>query len=299
MKEALDQDVAEARRRFDEACERLRPELHRFCTRMTGSPCDGEDVLQDALVLWFYRLSELRDGASLRAWLFRIAHNKCIDFLRVRRRFDPLDETFDAGRPAMDEELAHKERAAHALATLVTALPAKERACVILKDALDCPLDEIAEVTESNVGAVKAALHRGRERLQAIERAEPGHDRALDPRRRALYERYLAAFNGRDWDRVQALLTEDARLEVVHRTAGPFAEARYFVNYGRLAWPWRLSLAWVDGVEAIVHFREVEGAWIAQSVVQLSVEGDRIAVVRDYFHVDYLLRHCTVVPIEV
>jgi RNA polymerase sigma-70 factor (ECF subfamily) len=51
----------------------LRPDLHRFCTRMTGSPCEGEDVLQEALVLAFYRLDELRQGASFKAWLFRIA----------------------------------------------------------------------------------------------------------------------------------------------------------------------------------------------------------------------------------
>src|SRR6266545_3988906 len=50
-----------ARRRFDDACARLRPDLHRFCTRMLGNPCDAEDVLQDALVLAFYRSSELRD----------------------------------------------------------------------------------------------------------------------------------------------------------------------------------------------------------------------------------------------
>src|SRR3954447_21091322 len=78
---SLPDDVAAARKRFEEACTPLRADLHRFCTRMTGDPCDGEDVLQDALAAAFYRFPELRDGAAFRSWMFRIAHNRCIDFL--------------------------------------------------------------------------------------------------------------------------------------------------------------------------------------------------------------------------
>jgi RNA polymerase sigma-70 factor (ECF subfamily) len=132
LTEELTQELAEARRRFDEACDRLRPDLHRFCTRMTGGPCDGEDVLQDTLALAFYRLAELRATTSLRSWLFRIAHNKCVDFLRARRRVEPFDEESDAeeDRP-MDEKLEDKRRAERALSNIVTELPPKERACKI------------------------------------------------------------------------------------------------------------------------------------------------------------------------
>jgi RNA polymerase sigma-70 factor (ECF subfamily) len=295
VKEQLSQDIAEARRRFDEACDRLRPDLHRFCTRMTGSPCDGEDVLQDALVLAFYRFSELRDGASLRAWIFRIAHNKCIDFLRARKPYDALEEGQHAEEePIMDEALAHKQRAERVLTSIVVDLPPKERACVVLKDVLDWSLEEIAEITESSVGAVKAALHRGRDKLEDAERTGPSRAGVLEARHRAIVERYLDAFNRRDWDGVRALLSDEARLEVVHRSEGPFRDAPYLLNYGRLAWRWKLRLVRVDGVEAIVHFREVDGAWVPHSVVQLGIAGDAITVVRDYVHVDYLLRHCVV-----
>jgi RNA polymerase sigma-70 factor (ECF subfamily) len=61
--------VSDARRHFEEMCQPLRPQLHRFCTRMTGSPCDGEDVLQDALVAAFYRVDELRNAVSFRSWI--------------------------------------------------------------------------------------------------------------------------------------------------------------------------------------------------------------------------------------
>lgn len=86
--------LAEARNDFDELVRDVRVELHRYCARMTGSVVDGEDVLQDALAKAFYLLPTVGTPAHLRAWLFRIAHNKCIDFLRRydRRYGEPLDE---------------------------------------------------------------------------------------------------------------------------------------------------------------------------------------------------------------
>jgi hypothetical protein len=86
--------------------------------------------------------------------------------------------------------------------------------------------------------------------------------------------------------------SDDARLEVVHRSEGPVRDSSYFTNYGRLSWRWKLALAWVDGAEAIVHFREVGDAWQPHAIVQLDIDADadRIAGVRDYVHVDYLLR---------
>jgi len=286
---ALSHDAA--RRRFDEACDPLRIDLHRFCTRMTGSPCDGEDVLQDALVQAFDRFAELRDRGAFRAWIFRIAHNRCIDFLRGRRRFDLLDEETHAEGPNMDDALHDKLRVERALAAIVTELPPRERACIMLKDVLDLSLEETAEVTGTSLGAVKAALHRGREK---IEHAGASVRRELPTEQRAVIEQYLAAFNRRDWDAVQAMLSDEARLEVVHRSEGPFRDACYFVNHERLTWNWRLALAHVDGELAIVRFREIDSAWVPQSVVQLSIAGDKIARVRDYIHVDYLLRHSVV-----
>ncbi len=193
----------------------------------------------------------------------------------------------------MDEKLDQARRTATALASIVADLPPKERACVVLKDMLDYSLEETADITESNVGAVKAALHRGREKLEKAGSA-PQRAGALDPAQRALTERYIAAFNRRDWDAVQALLSEDARLEVVHRSEGPFRDACYFVNYGVLSWSWKLALALVDGVECIVHFREQGGAWVPRTIVQLAIEDGAITRVRDYIHVDYLLEDCAV-----
>jgi len=71
-------------RAFLETIARLRPKLHRYCARMTGSTLDGEDVVQDALFDAYRRLETYDDSRPIGPWLFRIAHNRCIDFLRLR-----------------------------------------------------------------------------------------------------------------------------------------------------------------------------------------------------------------------
>ncbi|MFT3837431.1 MAG: RNA polymerase sigma factor [Myxococcaceae bacterium] len=86
--------MAEARERFLEAVAELRPELHRYCSRLTGSAIDGEDVVQDALAKAFYSLALQPEPPALRPWLLRIAHNCAIDFLRryERRAVEPMAE---------------------------------------------------------------------------------------------------------------------------------------------------------------------------------------------------------------
>ena len=80
---------------FIETIGPLRPRLHRYCARMTGSVLDGEDVVQEALVVAYRRLDTYDDARPLAPWLFRIAHNRCLDFLR-RRRTRRRAETADA-----------------------------------------------------------------------------------------------------------------------------------------------------------------------------------------------------------
>ncbi len=69
-----------------ELVEELRPELHRYCARMTGSVFDGEDVLQETFAKAYYALGQMREPPNLKPWLFRIAHNTALDFLRRYER---------------------------------------------------------------------------------------------------------------------------------------------------------------------------------------------------------------------
>jgi RNA polymerase sigma-70 factor (ECF subfamily) len=277
--------VLEARQRFDQESDRLRVDLHRFCTRMTGSVSDGEDMVQDALVHAFYHLPELREDASLRAWLFRIAHNRCIDHLRRRKSFVPLDDeapAVEATAPSLEDQ----QLAQSTLAAIFTQLPPKERASVVLKDVLGYSLEETAEITSSNVGAVKAAIHRARHKLTRAARAE--HAPPISDEHRQLIASYLERFNQRDWPGVRALLSDDARLEVVQRTEGPMTGS-YFQNYASLSWEWRLAWAEVEGAPMVVHFRKLGDAWQPHSVIVFEVDAGQITLVRDYVHIDYLL----------
>src|SRR2546423_4206968 len=114
---------------FLETISQLRPQLHRYCSRMTGSITDGEDVVQDALFRAYRSLETFDDTRPLTPWLFRIAHNQCIDFLRsrgVRVEAETMaaEPDFIAAREpiglAVDPAIEY----------LVVHLPPKERACV-------------------------------------------------------------------------------------------------------------------------------------------------------------------------
>lgn len=149
---------------FLETITQLRPSLHRYCARMTGSVMDGEDVVQEALFEAYRKLDKFDDSRPLKPWLFRIAHNRCIDFLRkrgIRGEAETAAMEPDAVEPVDPAVLGLGRAVEH----LVTSLPPNERACVLLKDVFDYSLEEIAELVGSTVGGVKAALNRGRAKL--------------------------------------------------------------------------------------------------------------------------------------
>jgi RNA polymerase sigma-70 factor, ECF subfamily len=289
--ESTQQQLLEARRSFERDCAALRPDLHRFCTRMLGSVTDGEDLVQETLVHAFYHLPDLRAEASLRSWLFRIAHNRCIDALRRRRSSSLLEEVSEL--PDETVSGADQELAQRTLVAIFTQLPSKERACVVLKDVLGYSLEEAAEITGSNSVAVKAALHRARQKLRSAT-AEPPPV-TISREQRALIASYLDRFNQRDFAGARALIADDARLEVVGRTAGPFG-SHYFGNYAKLGWTWQLAFARIEGELSVVHFRREGADWRPLAVISFGIEDGKLSRVRDYVHAEYLLEGLRVVP---
>src|SRR5260370_6545566 len=120
----------------------LRPSLHRYCSRMTASVLDGEDVVQDALFEAYRKLDQYDDSRPLKPWLFRIAHNRCIDFLRrrgVRVEAETAALSPDSVEPAEPAVLGLGRAIEH----LSTSLPPNERACVLLKAVFHSTLEEI------------------------------------------------------------------------------------------------------------------------------------------------------------
>jgi RNA polymerase sigma-70 factor, ECF subfamily len=270
---------------FLETVTHLRPSLHRYCSRMTGSVFDGEDVAQDALFQAYRKLDTFDDTQPLAPWLFRIAHNRCIDFLRRRNVRESAEAEADA--PEFIDAVDPPGPLGRAVEHLVLTLPPKERACVLLKDVFDYSLEEIADVVDSTVGGVKSALNRGRAKLAARPNASgvPVSSRTASPEVRRLLHLYAERFNRRDWEGLRELIAADARLRVADRFLGPLAESPYFGRWDRRTTLWRASVGEVGGEAAIViALQDARGEWAPRSAVRLGVSGGRIERIDDYLH---------------
>ncbi len=217
MKKDFEKQVRAVRMQFLDQVEPWRRDLYRYCRGLTGSVWDAEDLVQESLLRAFAKLSELHwDVENPRAWLFLVATNVWRD--RVRRSEpDSLPESWDEAAP--EEPVRAEVR--EALLELARALPPQERAALLMKDVFDLSLEETARALETSVGAVKAALHRGRRRLDSRapgERAEarasnrvPGVWRVSD----AVLDRFVELFNARDLGGLAALFRADATAHVV------------------------------------------------------------------------------------
>ena len=299
--------VTQSWRRFLETYEPRRPALYRFCRHLTRSPWDAEDLVQDTLARAFATLGGLTDPPrDPRAWLFRVASNRWIDHIRWRdarastTAIDPAPHAAAAGPDTRGTR--------EAAGTLLVQLSPQERAAVVLKDAFDLGLDEVAEILSTSIGAVKAALHRGRGKL-----VDPDPAVARTPAPGVLDE-FCAAFNARDLARLTALLLDHATVEVVgastiygatgaratvlpgmlfgsQRMAAPADGGRgegidpRFVQ-GVLPEPARLELRVHRGEAVLLSwYAHRDGAYVrAVSRVELSSDGDRIARLRNYFY---------------
>jgi len=271
---------------FLETIATLRPSLHRYCARMTGSVMDGEDVVQEALFEAYRKLDKFDEGRPLKPWLFRIAHNRCIDFLRRRAVRDEAEAA--AAVPEATESAEPALGIGNAVEHLVLTLPPKERACLLLKDVFDYSLEEIAELVDSTVGGVKAALNRARTKL--AESSPPAKSaRSASPELKRIMQLYVDRFNRRDWDGVRELSSADARLHVAERFAGKLVDAPYFANYERWPWPWKLAVGEVDGATVVIILRRGADTWTPHSAIRLDVIGQRIERIVDYIHCPWLL----------
>jgi RNA polymerase sigma factor (sigma-70 family) len=289
MQDPIVPGLVESRQRFLELVSEVRPELHRYCARMTGSVADGEDVVQDTLAHAYYELAELKELPALRSWLFRIAHNRALDLLRryERRMGQPLEPAMDFPADADDEpsSLAAREDALRLAVSRFVEIAPLQRSCVVLKDVLEYSLADISSMLDLSVPAVKAALHRGRARLREISRrSEPVTPPSASP---ALV-RYAALFNSRDWDGVRAMLVDDVKLDLVSREkrSGRKHVGHYFTNYARVH-DWHLVPGRLDGREVLAVFRSPGDARPGYFIGLELVDG-RVAAIRDFRYVPYI-----------
>jgi RNA polymerase sigma-70 factor (ECF subfamily) len=274
--------LADAREEFLALVADVRPELHRYCARLTGSVVEGEDIVQEALAKAFYALSLAPEVPPLRPWLFRIAHNAALDHLKSHgHRLTDLRDDLEEVPDAMGSDDARDPGVVRAALARFLALPLAQRCAVILKDVLDHTLEEVAETMGTTVMAVKAALVRGRRSLANGQRDE----RTVETPERATLDRYARLFNARDWEGLRALIGDDCRLDLVSKSQRRGKQVgAYLARYEKEAL--ELRVVRLEGRLALAVY--APGAGTPAYFILLTVEDARVALIRDFRYVPYI-----------
>jgi RNA polymerase sigma-70 factor (ECF subfamily) len=280
---------AQAREQFLALVGDLRPQLHRYCARLTGSVIDGEDIVQDTLAKALYALGMMPEVPPLRPWLFRIAHNTALDFLKSHghKYTEPRDDLEDI--VGLDDRAERDPGALRAALSRFVALPVAQRSAVILKDVLGHSLEDTAATMTTTVPAVKAALARGRAKLREPEPARG----ELDAAHRAELDHYAALFNAGDWDGVRSLVGEDCRLDLVSRSQRRGkAVGMYFERYQNEAV--RVAVVRLEGQLALAAL--VAGSATPSYFILLGWDAGRVQLIRDFRYVDYIAGEADYAP---
>jgi RNA polymerase sigma-70 factor (ECF subfamily) len=271
-------------RQFLDRLAPLRPDLHRYCCRLTGNVWDGEDLVQDALLRVFGALGKLDPNLeNPRGYLIRTATHLWIDRMRRRERERalPIEEAAALPSPAQAAEVRE------AMGTLIQHLAPRERAAVLLKDVFDLSLEETASILATSVGAVKAALHRGRGRLGNADRELPAAGPAPSPE---IVDRFVKAMTGKDIDALRALCSPDVSIELVGGAEfDGFERGKTFFEHAHFVMPQlgfgthpRWEPAVYEGEPVALGFRTLDGYEGLNEVHRLHVVDGAVVRVRCY-----------------
>ena len=294
---------------FRELTDPYRRELQLHCYRILGSVQDAEDLLQETLLAAWRGLGRFQERASLRAWLYRIATNRCLNAIRDSGRRPPelvapsgptrgeptwlepypdslLDGVPDTA-PGPESRYETKEALALAFVAGLQHLPPRQRAVLVLRDVLGFRAAEVAGMLDSSEVSVNSALQRARAalhtRLGPADRERAPLPRS--PRERELLGRFADALQSADIQRMVALLTDDAWLTMPPEPGeyqGHAAIAGFFLD--RTWWgtrTLRLLPVRANGQPAFGYYLSEPGEPIlrAQGLMVLTLEGDQIAAI--------------------
>jgi RNA polymerase sigma-70 factor (TIGR02960 family) len=312
---------------FRELTDPYRHELQLHCYRIVGSMQDAEDLLQETLLGAWRGLERFEGRASPRTWLYRIATNRCLNFLRDSGRRSPerAGASLDPARfpeptrrvepiwldpypdvlvervadlsPGPEARYETREALALGFVAGLQHLPPRQRAVLVLRDVLGFHAAEVADMLETSEASVNGALQRAR---AAFETRLPAGDRERaplprTPRERELVARFADAFESGDVDGVVALLTGDAWLRMPPEPMeyqGHVAITGFF----RHAWAWRgerqvrLVPTRANTQPAFGYYVEDPRAAIAHAggIIVLTLEGSQISVITRFGDVSVL-----------
>jgi RNA polymerase sigma-70 factor (ECF subfamily) len=293
LPDALRDELRASWHRYLDLVAPLRPALHRYCRRLTGDLWDAEDLVQDTLLRAFGTLGSLHQTiANPRAYLFRVATNVWIDTIR-RRGTEAKALAAAPGGASPEPATVAPGAVRDAGAIMLQRLAPQERASVVLKDVFEMTLEEIGEVLGTTVGAVKAAIHRGRSRLQEPE----GGSASLRPLpSAALVDQFVAAYNELDLAGMLSLMLDSAQVENVGcgvqigREAFSSKDGWFHAAvYGHPEWPtWlqyespRMQRAFVGGEPVALGFTTRKGKEALEQVMRFDEAEGRITRLRGY-----------------
>ena len=287
-------------------------ELHRkaltgYCYRMLGSGSEADDAVQETLVRAWKASDSFEGRSAVRSWLYRIAHNVCLDMLRSsQRRARPMEmgprrtpEDFKGellpegswvtpipddrivpadGDPA--EVAVARDSIRLAFVAALQLLPATQRAVLILREVLRWHASEVAELLDTSVPAVNSALQRARATLSAAG-ATSGASTELSAEDRALVARYVEAFERYDMDSLVAILHEDVVVSMPPYDfwlQGTEHAIEWFLGNGIGCKGSRLLATWANGAPAFGSYRiDPEGGHAPFALQVLDVVDGRIA----------------------
>jgi RNA polymerase sigma-70 factor (ECF subfamily) len=299
--------------------EPYRGELHAHCYRMLGSVHDADDALQDALLRAWRGLARFEGRSSLRAWLYRIATNTCLDLIKRRpKRVLPIEHAPpsdpDGERPLIesaawvepypDERLGlpdgyaapaaryeRRESVELAFIAALQHLPGTQRAVLILREVLGFSAREVAETLETTTASVNSALQRARSNVdeRLPEQSQQATLRTLgDERVRELVTSYVDAWERGDVKAVVAMLAADATFSMPPGSTwfrGREAIAT-FLPRGPLAMRRRFLPVRANGQLAFGTYRWDAGAFVGNAVHVLDLDGTEIRDVTCFLMLD-------------
>jgi RNA polymerase sigma-70 factor, ECF subfamily len=299
---------------FGMLVEPHRRELKAHCYRMMGSVQDAEDMVQETFLRAWRRRDTFEGRASFRAWLYRIATNVCLDTLKRRPRravpvtrqsvstlvepippsvMEPVwlepypDDLLTVGDSGPEGQFSARENITLAFIAALHLLPPRQRAVLILRDVLDWQANEVAELLDMTVSAVKSALHRARTTLASHDYApdtEPDAARVLNEVSQAQLEDYVRAWETADVDALLRLLKDDATFSMPpipswyrgRETIGGLTAKTVFS--GQANGRWRLLPTRANGQTAFGLYRQTEyGGYAAYGIQVLTFDRNLIA----------------------
>lgn len=147
---------------FGDLARRHELSVYRVALRMLGSQADAEDAAQEALVKAWRSIGRFRQGSAFGTWLYRIVTNHCLNVIAARRPTAELDEQRD-GDPGLDPAVRVQQRAQlDELKSSIAGLPGEQRAALVLREFEGLSYEEVAEVLQISLSAVKGRIHRAR-----------------------------------------------------------------------------------------------------------------------------------------